>query len=220
MSARLSYGRWACLPGNFDVVRALQTFPADNELGIPAMSPYQGDPPDFLLPWTQRVRSDRKLSRSARHFFLDDYRFESLWTSPNRYLDRVRETGYLLTPDFSLWTDQPVATQIWNTFRNRWMGVLWQREGADVIPTVSWSDARSYDFCFLGIPQRSVVAVSTVGIVRNQEARKLFIQGYEEMLRRLDPRLVIIYGKPIDEVSGLVTAYHYRTRWDEKKSAR
>ena len=31
----MEHGRWACLPGSFDVVRALQTFPSNNRLGIP-----------------------------------------------------------------------------------------------------------------------------------------------------------------------------------------
>lgn len=214
MSSRLQYGRWASVPGNFDVCRSLQVFPSSNVLGIPDLEPFNGKVPDFLLPWTQRVRSAGKASRSARHFFLDDYRFESLWTAPGRYKLRVHDCGFVLTPDFSLWLDQPAATQIWNTFRNRWMGCLWQREGVTVIPTVTWADETSYMFCFLGLPRNSVVAVSTVGCIRCPKARIAFIKGYTEMVRVLRPTLVLVYGKPISEVMALAPCHFYKTRWE------
>lgn len=191
----------------------MQVFPATNALGIPDLQPFNGAAPDFFLPWTQRVRSDAMLSRCARHFFLDDYRFESLWAAPNRYLCRVKACGYVLTPDFSLWLDQPMATQIWNTFRNRWMGALWQMHGAQVIPTVSWAGPESYSFCFLGLPQRSILAVSTVGCIRNAEARAFYIRGYTEMVRRLQPSLVLVYGKQIEEVAHLAPALIFAHRW-------
>lgn len=214
--SRLSYGRWECTPGSFDVTRAFQVFPSNNDLGIPDLQPFTGEVPDFFIPWNDRVRSDRKLSRSARHFFLDDYRFESLWNMPGRYNQRIRECGAVLSPDFSLWVDQPKATQIWNTFRNRWLGVLWQREGVPVIPTVTWAEPASYEFCFQGLPKGSIVAVSTVGCIRSKDARDLFVAGYKEMLNVLEPKRVLIYGKPIEEVSGLATAYHFPTRWEKR----
>jgi Domain of unknown function (DUF4417) len=45
--------------------------------------------------------------RAAVHFFLDNYRFETVWTRPKRGLSRIRSVGAALAPDFSLWRDMP-----------------------------------------------------------------------------------------------------------------
>ena len=43
----------------------------------------------------------------------------------------------------------PLALQIESVFKNRWCGAYWQSKGLKVIPTVSWGDERSFDFCFM-----------------------------------------------------------------------
>ena len=60
------------------------------------------------------------------HFFLHDYQFERVWNQPKKYINKLLHYKAVLTPDFSLFTDYPVAVQIWNTYRNRWLGAYWQ----------------------------------------------------------------------------------------------
>ena len=43
-------------------------------------------------------------------------------------------------------------------------------------------------------PVGGIVAVSSVGTQQNKESKRLFLQGYEEMMKRLDPKFVIFYG--------------------------
>lgn len=64
-----------------------------------------------------------------------------------------------------------------------------------VYPTISWSDEASYDWCFDGEPVGSIVAVSSVGTQNNKESKQLFLRGYDEMLKRLEPKWVIFYGR-------------------------
>lgn len=45
--------------------------------------------------------------------------------------------------------------------RNRWCGAYLAEKEFRVIPTVSWGDGSTFDFCFEGIPKGSTVAVST-----------------------------------------------------------
>jgi Domain of unknown function (DUF4417) len=83
-----------------------------------------------------------------------------------------------------------------------------------VIPTVSWSTPESYPFAFAGIPAGSVVAVSTVGMLRDPEAGQLFAAGYTEMLYRLQPSLVLVYGQPpTTHLTGQVPVRCYLYRW-------
>lgn len=55
--------------------------------------------------------------------------------------------------------------------------------GMTVYPSVSWSDERSYDWCFDGDPVGGIVAVSSVGTQQNKESKRLFLRGYEEMMK-------------------------------------
>ena len=40
----------------------------------------------------------------------------------------------------------------------------------------------------------ATVAVSTVGIIKNKDSRKLWSEGFTEMLERLEPKRVLLYG--------------------------
>lgn len=132
------------------------------------------------------------------HFFLDDYQFDRVWNNPDRYVDKLAKFDCVLTPDFSLYTDMPFAMQIWNIYRARLLGQYWQSLGVRVIPTVSWSTSDSYDFCFDGLPENSIVAISTVGVVKNKKANQLFLDGLQEMVIRLKPKGILIWGQEID----------------------
>lgn len=53
----------------------------------------------------------------------------------------------------------------------------------------------TYKYCFDGIPQNSMVAIGTVGgSPRKLIDRKRFENGLNEMVRRLKPHTIIIYG--------------------------
>ncbi len=136
------------------------------------------------------------------HFFLEDYQFLRLWTKPEGYIDLLKKFKCVLSPDFSMYTDFPRATQIYNHYRKHWLAAYWQEMGIKVIPTISWSDEASFEWCFDGEPQNCPVAVSSVGTQKNGEARKLFLLGYNEMLTRLEPSVVLFYGSVPEECDG------------------
>lgn len=167
----------------------------EGKYDMPTLEPSSTIPEGLIgFDWLWRTR---RFERHV-HFFEDDWRFERIWTAPYRYLDKLKQFGGVLTPDFSLYVDMPLSMQIWNTYRNRMLGQLWQDEGLDVIPTVSWSDERSFDFCFDGLPKHSVLARSTSGCVKSKAMREMWYRGMDEMMERLEPSAVIIYGKRLD----------------------
>ena len=132
------------------------------------------------------------------HFFLDDYQFERVWNRPSMYADKLEKFDCVLTPDFSLYTDMPFAMQVWNVYRSRLIGSYWQDLGMTVIPTVSWSTHDSYNFCFDGLPQNGTVAISTVGVMKDKKAKELFYDGLDEMIARIHPKYILIWGQKID----------------------
>ena len=153
----------------------------------------------------------------AVHFFLDDYRFETVWSRPNKALEALQGYRTLLTPDFSLYADYPLSLQIWNTYRSRWCGAYWHSLGFQVIPTLSWSTSESYDFCFAGIAQQSLVSISTLGL--NSRSDALFEQGYRVMLERLHPSQLLCYGTLPPRLDGLADVKCYDTRWQALRGA-
>ena len=150
--------------------------------------------PDAMLAFNE-CASKRSKTACGIHFFIDDYQFERVWKEPERYARMLSKYQCVLTPDYSLYTDMPIVMQMWNTYRSRLLGQYWQSVGLKVIPTVSWSDADSYDWCFDGLPKQATLAISTIGLGRDAYAHQLFINGLDEMISRLMPVRLIVYGR-------------------------
>ena len=138
------------------------------------------------------------------HFFLDDYVFLRIWTNIDRYIPMLQRFRYVMSPDFSTYTDFPKAIQIYNHYRKHWVGAYLQEAGIQVIPTISWSTPDSFEWCFDGEPEGGTVAVSSVGVMNSKEKKALFLAGYEEMVRRLHPETIIFYGSVPDECKGKI----------------
>lgn len=185
---QLPLAPWAPPPPKYrDRVNSYALYPSSSPLGIPDLHP-ETWVPDRLAAW----RDPRAYgSDAAIHFFLDDYRFEPVWHNPAKYVERLGECGAVLTPDFSVFSDWPLAMQVWQTYRNRWMGAHFQSLGLRVIPTVGWSTPA--DFFYEGLPTNSVLAVATTGVRRTPEGIDHFMVGFER-LAELDPLAVLVYG--------------------------
>ena len=220
MTTKTSH-RWQSKPGSFDSLHASRCYPSDNAYGIPLL---EQTPltriPAWLAPYRQRIRANEPLDDGAVHYFLDDYRFETVWKRPLKALTALAPYQTILTPDFSLYREWPLMLQLWNTYRNRWCGRFWQEQGFSVIPTISWSTAESYAFCFAGVPRRSVVAVGTVGIRQEPLAQQLFIDGFRQMVARVEPTAVLSYGPVPAACHELVEIVTYPTRWTTIRKAR
>lgn len=166
--------------------------------GMPSLRGRMAKPARLVgFNYAKTTPEDDKRSAGC-HFFVDDYQFERVWTSPERYLDVLRGFRCVLTPDFSLYMDMPDAMQRWNRYRSQALVLFWQREGLTVVPTLSWAQPESYEFCFDGVPRRSTVAVSTVGVKGDREALAVWEDGMREAMRRLEPRRVLLYGGDVD----------------------
>lgn len=128
------------------------------------------------------------------HFFIDDYQFERMWNDPDTNIGLLHRFECALTPDWSLYMDMPMAMKVWNVYRSRLIGQLMQDAGIEVIPTISWAQPETYQFCFDGLKPGGTIAVSTVGVMRDEEARKVWADGMTEALKRLKPHMVLCYG--------------------------
>jgi len=159
------------------------TLPSLNDLGV---IPFDNANP-------QKIPNSQKIV----HFFIDDYKFESVYKYPERHLRKLAYYSHVLSPDFSLYADYPRSVQLLNTFKNRWCGAYWQKLGLSVFPTITWGDEDSFEFCFQGVDKGSIVAISTIGC---KEYTSAFLSGYQEMMKQIEPQYVLCFGMPFNEM--------------------
>ena len=128
------------------------------------------------------------------HFYIFDYFFESVWNMPDRYLSLFKKFSGVITPDFSIYRNMPLAMQIWNTYRNRALGYWMQKNGIKTVTNVRWGDERTYGFAFEGLPKGGAFAVGTNGCIQNKTDRYFFKKGLERMIEELKPEIIVNYS--------------------------
>ena len=127
-------------------------------------------------------------------FYEHDSQFVRLWNNPRKYINILRKYKGVVTPDFSLYRNMPLVMQKWSTYQRKAIGVWLQNKGVEVIPNVRFADERSYSFCFDGVEKRSTVAIGTHGCIKKLTDRAYFEKGLAEMVKRLQPQTIIVYG--------------------------
>ena len=148
----------------------------------------------------------RKTRKRVYIFFVDDYRFNGTFDNPERTFEKYSQYAFLLSPDFSTYADMDLWRQLESVAKNRWVGAYWQSKGKTVIPTVSWSDYRSFEFCFDGVEKGGIVAVGMIGC---KNSKFHFMRGYDEMLKRIEPSKIICFGTPFSEMEGHIISVDY-----------
>ena len=150
------------------------------------------------------------------HFYIDDYQFERIWNNPEDYFEVLCEYDCIFSPDFSLYMDMSMATKIWNVYRSRLIGQYYQSHGLIVIPTISWAEKETFEFCFDGIPEGSIVSVSTIGVKRNSESFQIWKDGMDEMIKRIKPSHIIVYGGQVEYDYGDIDVIYFDNRVTER----
>ena len=140
------------------------------------------------------VLSDKDPDGKAVHFFVDDYQFERVWTSPEKYLEKLSRYVCVATPDFSPYGDMPMILQMYNHYRKHWVGAWLQAHGVTVIPTIRCStDPRSLEWYLDGEPRGGIVMISSMW-TKDEDTVSISKQEYKTMKETLKPVKIFIYG--------------------------
>lgn len=166
--------------------------------GMPRLDPEHIEIPEFI-PFNY-AKSCKDEGNKGVHFFLHDYQFRRLWDMSERYMMLLQRFACVCTPDYSLYTDMPKAIQVYHHYKKQWMGAYWQANGMTVIPTVSWSDHESFNWCFDGIPHGGSVAVSSVGCMKDKESLERFLDGFQAMTERISPEQILFFGRVPEQI--------------------
>lgn len=181
---------------------------------MPVIAPVYEIPNRQHYSWIgfNECMSCKQPSTKMVHFYIHDYQFERVWNNINKYTEILKRFPVVCTPDFSMFTDTPKAVNIMQSYKRQALGAYWQRNGITVIPTVGWVKEDSFRWCFDGVPKRSIVSISTLGVLNNKWADHYFKQGYEEMKRVLEPKEILCYGRLPEWLKGEVTEMGCRVK--------
>ncbi len=183
--------------------------------GFPILSPCIECPNLSCVPYSSR--NERGKQNLGIHFFEDDYKFDNpIWKRLDQTTYSLRNKPYLFTPDHSLYVGPLSALNISSIYKSRFEGAFWTLCGYKVIPTASWGDVDSFQYCFDGLPLNSVIAVCGTGIRSNRGALELWHTGLYELERRLQPLLIIIYGEE-QVIPGLTTPVRFIEPYSKTK---
>lgn len=134
------------------------------------------------------------------HFFEDDYLFERIWRNPKRYLENLKKYNGVILPDFSVYRDMPYVMQLWNIYRSRAIGCWLQANGVKVIVDVRFGDKRTFRCACDGVSKHCVIAIGTHGTLKNRKDRRIFVAGLEEIVKILQPKVIVVYGCAPDAI--------------------
>ncbi len=150
-------------------------FPSTSKWGIPDLLPnmlYDGPCPTTTWPYEDDQGRpqfyvygeggfDERVTGRILTFYTDDFRFERIWSES---VDAIRTIVPLkplaaCQPDFSLWGTDPLAVQMFNLYRARWISRYWQEAGIKIIPSIAGSFFPAcHEFITHGLPADIPVA--------------------------------------------------------------
>lgn len=167
--------------------------------GIPMLMDLPNvDIPKDMIPFSKINITKNK--RQYVHFYQHDKEFSRVLTSTTLYIDRLKLFDGVITPDCTMAIGQSPCLLQANTYMNRAVGFYLQKHGISVIPNIRWSDERSFDYCFLGVPKGKIVSVSTHGCISTKEQREMFRIGMRAMIESLSPKVVLVHGYMPDDI--------------------
>ena len=171
----------------------------DGKLEIPCIKP-EIRLPEKLIPFSKAV-SGTDYSAWV-HCYEDDKAFERLWNNPGKYLPVLKRYKGVISPDFSLYRDMPLAMQHWNLYRSHAVGSWLQENGIPVIANVRWGDERTFDTCCCGVPKNAAIAVGSHGCIKLRREREFFSAGLKHVINVLNPKTIIVYGTTPEAIFG------------------
>lgn len=233
------------LSGELEGILALRdsvTFPVENEWGIPTLREDMlvqklpegldswaghGVTPDEGGWWLYNYGADSfpvtAFPRAILSFYTHDQYFERFWSYPSVQVSKVINGGIRMavTPNYSMYTDDPPAVQLWNLYRSRWLGRYMQEAGVEVIPDLQAPDKGWVATATKGLPDTIPVAAMQVQTFHNDEEEAQTGEVILEFLHRIGIDHVLFYGgKPglrLVESLGFAQPYTYLMNRAEKR---
>lgn len=127
-------------------------FPTDNKLEIPTLrldmqAEYCEIP---FVCFGETKRTYKMKGTGTLHFYTDDYRFNSLYDHPEKIL--AMNPSCMVEPNYSVFTDTPIAFGLQSIYRKRWIARMMQEHGIRVFVDLNVAP-KYYQVNLFGVPK-------------------------------------------------------------------
>lgn len=127
------------------------SYPSDNDAEIPnlRMDMMATECTKPFCAWGEQKRTFNMCYQGVLHFYVDDYRFNSLYEHPEKILKMHPKN--IVEPNFSLYADTPIAFGLQAIYKKRWIARCMQERGIKVFVDLN-VNAKFYKLNMLGVP--------------------------------------------------------------------
>lgn len=185
----------------------------DNKTQVPIIDGYEvvKKLPERIIAFHEAMSVSQTDLDAIVHFYISDDLFMRLFRNPDRYVQKLRQYKYVISPDMSQYIEMPHYLRFHNNCQNKAMAQYLQRQGVSIIANVTWSLPDSYEYCFAGIPKGTTIAINSNGVNASTDSKYLWYRGYEEALRQLRPTRIIRYGQKMEGEREDISVYYDNT---------
>ena len=209
-------------------VSLIETAFFDGKFEIPHIpAPAENILPTGMIPFSCRERSEKYEDFVC--FYENDINFRGILTDTENYVEDLKRFPGIISPDCSLYIDAPLCVQIADIYLNRAVGYYLSTQGVYVVPNIRWGDERTYTtdlfgemVAFQGVDKHSIVSIGTYGQIQSSESKRYFREGLVEMIKELEPEIVLVYGAMPDKIFGDLknkTRFVMYPDWTTRKKA-
>jgi hypothetical protein len=223
-------------------------FPSSNQWGIPDLLPsglstaipertisdhYYGRTAEeikehsahvYEYPWN-KVLWTTPPPRGVLNFYCYDIFFESLWFDAAQMIPQLKKVKWdgIISPDFSVFKEMPLAVNLYNVYRSRWCARYWQEAGLPIIPSIQSCSDETLEMSITTLPKHCpVVSVQARTTQGQKQARDADIARIHRLLEHCKVDNLLIYGG--DEARQWMeprlpkkTKYHWLTSWASER---
>ena len=165
---------------------------------------------DYIALYKE-LRHYQKTPKTVISFYQFDKEFDginglsnAIWYNDKRRLEffkrRFSNCRYFIAPDYSQCGDIENAENIHRIFRARVISLwLTLNLGAIVIPNITYSNKKSFEYMLDGLEECQTVAFSTKGIMKKSSEKDLLIAAIAKTVDTLNLKSIIVYTVSIDK---------------------
>jgi hypothetical protein len=135
-----------------------------------------------------------------------------VFRNPQKYIPFFRQCVGVIGPDMSQYADMPAEMRYRHAYCNCLLSSIFQQEGINLYPNVTWSKRDSFGYSFPLSLSNSVIAINSNGVHRDGLALYRWKQGYQLALRKLTPLFIIRYGQSVDGEATEISSYYFNER--------
>ena len=182
---------------------------------VPEIDDVELDKPEDLVLWSIRHRCKNK-SKCGLVFYEFDSKFDGrdgiynilkygTEERVNQLIAELKEFAFVVCPDYSVYGNFPNYKQIDALSRSREVGYILSTYGIKVVVNYRATFEWTYELALTGICYNGIVAIGTLGCLRDNESRTLLKNSVQKLVEYIKPRVIIIYGYAPEDIFKFAT---------------